>query len=595
MQLEPGTLLQNGKYRIIRTLGQGGFGITYEAEQVNLGRKVALKEFFMKDSCQRVPDTMEVYVPIKANRTLVLQYLGKFIREAKLIASLDHPHVVRVLDVFKENGTAYYVMDNLVGGSLRDKVAHGGPLSEAEAERYVRQVAEVLQEVHAKGMLHLDVKPSNILLNAKGEAVLIDFGIAKHYGSDGEPTSSTPLGLSRGFAPLEQGLDGNKIGPSMDIYSLGATLYYLVCGRVPPDASIVNEDGLARPKGISDRLWHVIERSMQPRRKDRPQSIASFLELFGSEPERLPEQLPERTSEPEPESEPELDLPPDPRSEETLAQSVYVHAPESELEPEPEPAVAPEPESPPEPPISLHDSSRGWGRTRIWATLAAVVVVIGAIFFLSLHHPREKRVVAQLPAAVSSGPVTGEVEGHRWVDLGLSVKWAECNVGASVPGDFGTYFAWAEVSKKKYYTWENLKYWDASTQLFSKYGTVDGKMELELSDDAAHARWGGTWRMPTFEEIKELREKCTWEWSSQNSRAGYRVTSKVNGASIFLPTPGCRSENKRFSADTYGYYWSSSLNLDNPEHAMGLYFTRTTIGWLDSSRQIGRSVRPVTE
>ena len=235
MQLEPGTLLQNGKYRIIRTLGQGGFGI-------------------------------------KANRTLVLQYLGKFIREAKLIASLDHPHVVRVLDVFKENGTAYYVMDNLVGGSLRDKVAHGGPLSEAEAERYVRQVAEVLQEVHAKGMLHLDVKPSNILLNAKGEAVLIDFGIAKHYGSDGEPTSSTPLGLSRGFAPLEQGLDGNKIGPSMDIYSLGATLYYLVCGRVPPDASIVNEDGLARPKGISDRLWHVIERSMQPRRKDRPRN-----------------------------------------------------------------------------------------------------------------------------------------------------------------------------------------------------------------------------------------------------------------------------------------------------------------------------------
>ena len=120
-------------------------------------------------------------------------------------------------------------------------------------------------------------------------------------------------------------------------------------------------------------------------------------------------------------------------------------------------------------------------------------------------------------------------------------------------------------------------------------------MELDPSDDAAQAQWGGPWRMPSFEEIQELKEKCIWKWSSQNDRGGYRVTSTVNGASIFLPTPGCRSDNKRFSADSYGYYWSSTLNPDNPEHAMGLFFTHESIGWLDSTRQIGRSVRPVMQ
>ena len=283
MLLKSGTLLQNGKYRILRSLGQGGFGITYEAEQVLLRRKVALKEFFMKDCCERDEQTSRVTVGTGSQRALVEKFRGKFIREAQMMAGMNHPHIVRVLDVFEENETAYYVMEILPGGSLKGMVDKDGPLSESLAENYVRQVADALAYIHARKTVHLDVKPSNILLNEDGDAVLIDFGISKHYDDAGDQTSSTPVGLSKGYAPLEQSRDGDvsQFTPPTDIYALGATLYYLVTGKVPPEATVVNEDGLDRPAGLSDRIWNVIDRAMQPRRKDRPQTIAAFLDLLG--------------------------------------------------------------------------------------------------------------------------------------------------------------------------------------------------------------------------------------------------------------------------------------------------------------------------
>ena len=283
MLLKSGTLLQNGKYRIIRYVGQGGFGITYEAEQVLLRRKVALKEFFMKDCCERDGQTSRVTVGTGSQRALVEKFRGKFIREAQMMAGMNHPHIVRVLDVFEENETAYYVMEILPGGSLKGMVDKDGPLSEPLAENYVRQVADALAYIHARKTVHLDVKPSNILLNEDGDAVLIDFGISKHYDDAGDQTSSTPVGLSKGYAPLEQSRDGDvsQFTPPTDIYALGATLYYLVTGKVPPEATVVNEDGLDRPAGLSDRIWNVIDRAMQPRRKDRPQTIAAFLDLLG--------------------------------------------------------------------------------------------------------------------------------------------------------------------------------------------------------------------------------------------------------------------------------------------------------------------------
>ena len=282
MNLKQGALLKNGEYRIEMMLGQGGFGITYLGVQVALGRKVAIKEFFMKGVCERDVNTSQVSISNADNKELASRFREKFLKEARNIALLEHPNIVPVIDVFECNGTAYYVMKHFSGASLADKV-RGGALPEEDAVRYTRQVADALAFVHSKRMMHLDVKPANILLDDNDNAVLIDFGLAKQYDTEGQQTSSTPVGISHGYAPLEQYKRGgvSQFSPATDIYSLGATLFKLVTGVTPPEASDVNDEGLpALPSEISPAVRAAIEAAMEPRRKDRPQSIAEFLELL---------------------------------------------------------------------------------------------------------------------------------------------------------------------------------------------------------------------------------------------------------------------------------------------------------------------------
>lgn len=189
--------------------------------------------------------------------------------------------------------------------------------------------------------------------------------------------------------------------------------------------------------------------------------------------------------------------------------------------------------------------------------------------------------------------------GHEYVDLGLSVKWATCNVGASQPEEYGDYFAWGETTPKSTYDSSTYKWCRGSIITLTKYntessyGTVDNKTTLELSDDAARANWGGSWRMPTKAEQDELREKCTWTWTTQNGVSGYKVTSKINGKSIFLPASGCRSGRSLFYAGSYGTYWSSSLYTDNPSYAFYLSFRSSYVRWYSNGRFGGHSVRPV--
>lgn len=220
--LHPGDNLQGGKYRIEKVLGQGGFGITYLAIQGGLERTVAIKEFFMREACCRASDSRGVTLGTEGNRETVDRYRQKFLKEARSIARLNHPHIVRIIDVFEENGTAYYVMEYVAGGSLSDRVGCQGALSESEATRYIRQVADALTYIHTQRMTHLDVKPANIMLTDKDEVVLIDFGLAKQYDSaTGHQTSSTPVGISEGYAPLEQYMQGGvgEFSPETDVYA----------------------------------------------------------------------------------------------------------------------------------------------------------------------------------------------------------------------------------------------------------------------------------------------------------------------------------------------------------------------------------------
>ena len=285
MHLQAGSLLGGGKYKIEKVLGQGGFGITYLAEQTSLGRKVALKEFFMEGLCNRDAATSHVSVPSVGSKKLVERFKQKFIKEARMIASFDNSHIISIYDVFEENGTAYYVMEYLGGKSLSAIVNEQGIMSETLAMKYIRQVADALAEVHANNLLHLDVKPANIMLNKKGEAVLIDFGISKHYDEAGNQTSSALIGTSEGYAPIEQYEAGalDSFTPATDIYALGATLFFLLTGTRPPKASEVMNYGLPElPSGVSASVRSTIETAMQPAIAKRPQSIAEFLCLVES-------------------------------------------------------------------------------------------------------------------------------------------------------------------------------------------------------------------------------------------------------------------------------------------------------------------------
>ena len=193
--------------------------------------------------------------------------------------------------------------------------------------------------------------------------------------------------------------------------------------------------------------------------------------------------------------------------------------------------------------------------------------------------------------------------GHAYVDLGLSVKWATCNVGATSPEEYGDYFAWGETTPKTTYDWSTYKYcngtYDSMTKycIDSEYGTVDNKTTLELSDDAAHVNWGGSWRMPTKAEQDELRntDNCIWTWTTQNGVNGYKVTSNKNGNSIFLPAAGFRYDSNLYSAGSGGYYWSSSLYTSYSDGACYVYFGSDYVDWLSGYRYYGLSVRPVCE
>lgn len=279
------TILQGGRYRIVKMLGEGGFGITYLGIQIGLERQIVIKEFFMKDYCERDEFSNLLYVPTSGNRDFVARFKEKFLKEARHIAKLNHPNIVSIIDVFEENGTAYYAMEFAEGGSLADKVEREGCLSEEVATRYILQVANALKYIHQRNMNHLDVKPGNIMLNENDNVILIDFGLSKQYDvSTGHQTSTTPVGISHGYAPIEQYKEGGvaEFSPETDIYSLGATFYYLLTGVRPPGSLEISEDGLPidllQAKNVSRKTISAICNAMKTRKKDRTHDISIFIQ-----------------------------------------------------------------------------------------------------------------------------------------------------------------------------------------------------------------------------------------------------------------------------------------------------------------------------
>lgn len=303
---------KKNSYRIERVLGQGTFGITYLAYTTvtvegDLGKlqteiQVAVKEFFMSDINGREGST----VTTGGSSELFGKYRHKFAREASNLAKLKHRGIVKVIETFEANGTSYYAMEYCGGGSLDSHIKSRGSLPEAEALRYFAQIAEALQYMHSRRMLHLDLKPGNVMLRSSGEAVLIDFGLSKQFNDNGEPESSTTIGGGTpGYAPIEQANykedSGGKLPVAMDIYALGGTLYKMLTGERPPVASDVlmhfPEEPL-RAHNVSDSTIAALHHAMQPKPTDRYPTVAAFAAAIGSEATELqpnpePDQLPD--------------------------------------------------------------------------------------------------------------------------------------------------------------------------------------------------------------------------------------------------------------------------------------------------------------
>lgn len=285
MYLPNNTLLQGGKFKIVRHISSGGFGNTYEGVHTMMDTRVAIKEFFPKMFCNRDENTSHITVATQSNRELVDKLRKKFIEEAKSIFKMNHPNIVKVHDIFEENGTAYYVMDYIDGKSLASIVKQRGALPEVEAVGYIRQVADALKYVHSLNRLHLDIKPGNVMVDANGHAMLIDFGASKHYDMESGENTSTLMGVNtKGYAPVEQSTQSfTKFSPATDIYALGATLYKLLTGITPPDANLLmakEENVKPLPNNISIYTSNAVLAAMTLIRANRPQNIDAFLSLL---------------------------------------------------------------------------------------------------------------------------------------------------------------------------------------------------------------------------------------------------------------------------------------------------------------------------
>ena len=296
-----GTFL-HGTYRIDRYLSSGGFGNTYVATNIQFGEQYAIKEFFMRGISQRDNNNTTVSVSNTDNRETFASQLEKFKKEARRLRKLNNEHIVRVHDLFEENGTAYYVMDYIDGENLSDRMKRtGNPLSEAEVMQLLPQILDALQAAHKEGILHLDLKPANIMVDRQGVVKLIDFGASKQQSAQGGATTSTAVSYTNGYAPREQ-MEQNleKFGPWTDFYALGATIYTLLTNKKPPLPSDIDDDGsvdkhlaLQMPANCSEKLRNLVLWLMNTNRITRPQNIEEIKEYLSGGKSQGPSKIDE--------------------------------------------------------------------------------------------------------------------------------------------------------------------------------------------------------------------------------------------------------------------------------------------------------------
>ena len=582
--LPHGYVLQGEKNRYVidRVLGQGSFGITYLAKfkaqlQGAMGRgsvqsTVAVKEFFMRDMNTR--DCSTGYLNDASQDSLIGRYRRAFVREARNLASLTHPGIVNVFEVIETNNTVYIVMEYIDGCSLDGYISSRGIMPEKDALSLFREICSAVGFMHQHRMLHLDLKPKNIMMDEDGYPRLIDFGLSKQYTADGEPESSTSIGLGTpGYAPIEQAErtdNDTSFRPTIDIYALGGTLYKMLTGNTPPLASKVSESAwegenliasTLKEQGISDATSALVTKAMWPASKKRYQSVEEIIVAIDNLQKEItveektvikPSSTSNQNAALAPKTKtvtavnPTKDTKSDSRKflipiivgiivcavcmllygllgkkqmqpviavdsvqldkkEITLNEGDYITLSVSVL------------------PMDATDLTVEWKSSdnnvikvdnkgklnAIKAGSATIIVTCGGKVDYSnvtvnpnprTTHQSDNNTTNSVTnntstTAQSNIRVSGFENGHEWVDLGLSVNWATCNVGATKSEGYGDYYAWGEIGTKTDYSWSTYNHCEGYYNKLTKYcnnrefgsnGYADYGMTLDGRDDEVH-------------------------------------------------------------------------------------------------------------
>jgi formylglycine-generating enzyme required for sulfatase activity len=408
--LPPGTLLDGGKYRIDYALGQGGFGITYRAADLNLDRLVAIKEFYPQAYVHREDSTGRLTVPL-AEANAYQRWLQRFEREGRILARLNHPGIVKVFSLFKERETAYIVMELLTGKTLGDELEAQTEkkLSPERLEAVMAALVSALDTVHQEGVYHLDLKPDNVMVTQEGRIVLVDFGAARQdlQGSEANPGKKSTSAFTMEYAPPEL-IGGQPVSAASDLFELGMILHELLTGQRPEAAWNRLLRDAWTPATLAEPWAKMLTAALRLRPEERPQSIAQWWQTRGgAQPQQRQQPVTQTYIQPIPSqspSQPETAADPPQETAAHLRQNTqtYVqHTPATNnLQPQPE-SPAPVAPPPPQPPQQVN--RRGFNRR--WLLLGGLGATgLGGAWLLSLLLERQPK---QPPALQSdSTPAT---------------------------------------------------------------------------------------------------------------------------------------------------------------------------------------------
>ncbi len=607
--LQPNTTFDN-HYTLIRQLGRGGFSEVWLAHDSYMDIDVAIK----------------IYAP---GQGMDSNSINEFRREITGVFQLNHPNLLCPKHLGIWENMPYLIMAYCPAGSCLKFV---GNISESEIWHLIHDVAAGLAYLHEKDIVHQDIKPDNILIDTESNYLITDFGISTRARSTlrKSVTSTTNSAGTLAYMGPERFSTQPAPTKASDIWSLGAMLYELLEGVTPfpPDfgGSMLNA-GAAIPAiyaPVSENLKQTIYKMLSKETWDRP--TAATLVQWASNPSAVtndtPKSQPTATK-----NTPQYTQTSQPKSKRWIwivvgliilaglgvlgVREIHLHQLAVEAQERRYQDSIRQ--------VQIQDSIREVRRqdsirteqdkARRRDSIAAAQLAERERQRREAEEAERRRIESEKKriAEERKRAGLGSHNGHDYVDLGLSVKWATCNVGASRPEEFGNYYAWGEVVPKKYYDWTTYKYCNGSYKTLTKYNTVsdfglvDNKTTLEPNDDAATANWGGEWRTPTKAELEELRKYCTWEWIIIHGIQGSLITSEKNGNTIFWPASGYiyrNSTNKCNHKEQYlggprGYYWSNVISSSKPYSAYSRDNDDCTASWSYGSRVFGHTIRPV--